>query len=172
VVAPPVLVKAHVGWVRMNKHLNVLTHVGHMESPNLVASCVNELDNTLPCFMRVQWDSVRAIHGMSVEDYVWKTVLGRGRTCPNFLASSWTVAACVAFVAHVCRVVRFIPLQGWLLIRISVTPLDMGDGLFVESKCRIINFIYCDDNYMDGDDYLVVMVYVNKYCLDIFSCLE
>jgi hypothetical protein len=31
---------------------------------------------------------------------------------------------------------------------------------------------YCDDNYMDGDDYLVVMVYVHQYCLDTFACLE
>jgi hypothetical protein len=43
-----VSVKARVGWVRMNKHLNVLTHMRHMESPNLVASCVTELDDTLP----------------------------------------------------------------------------------------------------------------------------
>jgi hypothetical protein len=41
-------VKAHVGLVRMNKHSNVLTHLGHMESPNLVASYVAELDDTLP----------------------------------------------------------------------------------------------------------------------------
>jgi hypothetical protein len=25
---------------------------------------------------------------------------------------------------------------------------------------------------MDGDDYLIVMVYVNQYCLDTFACLE
>jgi hypothetical protein len=25
---------------------------------------------------------------------------------------------------------------------------------------------------MDGDDYLVIMIYVNQYCLDTFSCLE
>jgi hypothetical protein len=31
---------------------------------------------------------------------------------------------------------------------------------------------YCDDNYTDGDDSLVVMVYVNQYCLDTFACLE
>jgi hypothetical protein len=48
VVAPAMSVKAHVGWVRRNKHLNALMHTGHMESPNLVASCVAELDNTLP----------------------------------------------------------------------------------------------------------------------------
>jgi hypothetical protein len=41
-------VKAHIDWVRMNKHLNVLTHTGHMESPNFIASCVTELDDTLP----------------------------------------------------------------------------------------------------------------------------
>jgi hypothetical protein len=48
-----VSIKAHVGWVR-NKHLNVLTHTGHMESLNLVASCVDELDDTLPRFIGVQ----------------------------------------------------------------------------------------------------------------------
>jgi hypothetical protein len=52
---PLVSIKAHDGWVRMNKHLNVLTHTGHMQSPNLVASCVIKLDNTLPpygCYTR------------------------------------------------------------------------------------------------------------------------
>jgi hypothetical protein len=31
---------------------------------------------------------------------------------------------------------------------------------------------YYDDNYMDGDDYFVVMVYVNQYCFDTFACLD
>jgi hypothetical protein len=34
--------------------LNVLTYTCHMESPNIVASCVTELDDTLPpygCYM-------------------------------------------------------------------------------------------------------------------------
>jgi hypothetical protein len=52
---PPMSVKPRVSWVRMNKQLNVLTHTGHMESPNLVASCVDELDNTLPCFTHGRW---------------------------------------------------------------------------------------------------------------------
>jgi hypothetical protein len=47
-----------------------------MESPNLVASCVDELDDTLPRFTDVQWDSVRATHGVSAESYAWKTTLG------------------------------------------------------------------------------------------------
>jgi hypothetical protein len=83
----------------MNKHLNLLTHMGHMESPNLVASCVDELDDTLPCFTGVQWDSVQATHGVSAEAYAWKTALGRGRTQPNFLTSSCTVATRVASMA-------------------------------------------------------------------------
>jgi hypothetical protein len=41
-------VKAHVGWVRMNKHLNVLTHTGHMGSPNYVALCAAETEAILP----------------------------------------------------------------------------------------------------------------------------
>jgi hypothetical protein len=48
----------------------------HMEPPNIVASCVDELDDTLPRFMGVQWDSVRATHGVSTEAYTWKTALG------------------------------------------------------------------------------------------------
>jgi hypothetical protein len=71
-----VSVKARVGWVRMNKHLKVLTHTGHMEFPNLVALCADGLDDTLPRIMSVQWDCVRAAHGVSAEAYVWKTALG------------------------------------------------------------------------------------------------
>jgi hypothetical protein len=56
-----------------------------MESPNLVASCVDELDDTLPRFTGVQWDSVRATHGVSAEAYVLKAALGRGRTQPDSL---------------------------------------------------------------------------------------
>jgi hypothetical protein len=120
---------------------NVLTHMVHMESPNWVASCVDELDDTFPRFTGVQWDSVWATHGASTEAYAWKMALGWGRTRPDFLVTSWTVATHGAFLACMCRVIRFIPLQGWLLIQISVTPSDMRDGLFAASKRRIINFI-------------------------------
>jgi hypothetical protein len=34
------------------------------------------LDDTLPHFMGVQWDSVQATHGVSAEAYMWKTALG------------------------------------------------------------------------------------------------
>jgi hypothetical protein len=47
-----------------------------MQSPNLVALCVDEMDDTLPRLTSVQWDSVHATHGVSVEAYAWKTTLG------------------------------------------------------------------------------------------------
>jgi hypothetical protein len=51
-----------------------------MESPNYVASCVDVLDDTLPRFTGVQWDSVWATHGVSAEACTWKMTLGGGRT--------------------------------------------------------------------------------------------
>jgi hypothetical protein len=72
----------------MNKHLNGLTHTGHMESLNIVASCADGLDNTLPRFTGVQWDSVRATHGVSAEANMWKTALEQGRTWPDSLTTS------------------------------------------------------------------------------------
>jgi hypothetical protein len=117
-------------------------HIRDIRNPQtFVALCVNGLDNILPRFTGVQWDSVRATHGVSAEAYTWKMTLGWGMTQLDFLASSWIVATRVAFVAHVCRIVRFIPLQGWLLIRISTTPSNMGDDLFAVFKRRIVNFI-------------------------------
>jgi hypothetical protein len=120
---------------------NVLTHTGHMESPNWVASCATEMEAILPYITSVQWDSAWPTQGVSTKAYAWKT-------CPRVrwaliisLTASWIVATHGALQACVCHVVMFIPLQGWLLIQISVTPSDMGDGLFAESKCRIINFI-------------------------------
>jgi hypothetical protein len=71
---------------------NILMHTGHMESPNWVASCVDELDNTLPRFIGVQWDSVQASHDVSTEAYTWKTALRQGTTQPGFLVTSWMVA--------------------------------------------------------------------------------
>jgi hypothetical protein len=65
-------VKAHAGWVRMNKHFNVPTHTGHMESPNLVASCTAETEAILPYLTGLQWDSAWATHGMFTELYAWK----------------------------------------------------------------------------------------------------
>jgi hypothetical protein len=31
---------------------------------------------------------------------------------------------------------------------------------------------YCDENYMDDDDYFVVVVYDNQYCFDTFASLD
>jgi hypothetical protein len=105
---------------------NVMMHTGHMESQNIAG---------------VQWDSAWATHGVSVEAYAWKMCTRVRWALIILLTTSWTVAARGALRACVCHVVRFIPLQGWLLIWISTTPSDMGDGLFAAPKCRMINFI-------------------------------
>jgi hypothetical protein len=36
---------------------------------------------------------------------------------------------------------------------------------------ELSTFYYCDDNYMDVNDYVAVMTYVNQNCLDTFVCL-
>jgi hypothetical protein len=119
---------------------NVLTHMGHMESPNWLGSCAAEMEAILPYLMGVQWDSAWATHGVSVEAYTWKMCTRVTWALIISLTVSWIIATRDALLACVCHVLRFIHLQGWLLIRISATPSDMVDGLFVASKCRIINF--------------------------------
>jgi hypothetical protein len=119
---------------------NVLTHMRHMESLNWVASCAAETEAILPYLTDVKWDSAWATHSVSTEAYAWKTCTRVRWALIISLTASWTVATRHVLWACVCHVVRFIPLQDWLLNRISVTPLYMGDGLFTESKRRIINF--------------------------------
>jgi hypothetical protein len=41
---------------------------------------VVDLDDILPRFTSVHWDSVRVTHGLPVEVFPWKMALGRGRT--------------------------------------------------------------------------------------------
>jgi hypothetical protein len=64
-------------------------------------------------------------------------------------------------VTHVCHVVRFYPLQGVLLIQISVTPSKMGDGLLVASKRSNSTFIILYLCHEMDVDYLVVDEMVN-----------
>jgi hypothetical protein len=82
------------------------------------------------------------------------------------------VATRGAFVAHVSRVVMFLPLQDCISIRISMPPSKMGDACSPHLNVELSTAQYCDDNYMDGDDYLIVMAYLNQYWLDTFACLE
>jgi hypothetical protein len=119
-----VSIQARISWALLNKHLNVLTHRGHMKSPNWVASCAAETEAILPYLTDVKWDSTWATHGVSIEAYAWKTCTRVRWTLIVSLTSSWIVATHGALRAYVCRVVRFIPVQVWLLIQISTTPSD------------------------------------------------
>jgi hypothetical protein len=113
----------------------------HMKSSNWVAPCAAEMKAIIPYLTCVQWDSAWATHSVSTKAYVWKTCTRVRWALIVSLATSWIVATCCALLSCVCRVVRFIPLQCWLLIQISVTLSDISDGLFAKSNCRIINFI-------------------------------
>jgi hypothetical protein len=68
-------------------------------------------------------------------------------------------------------VVRFIPLQGRLLIRISVTPSDMGDGLFAVDKRSDSTFIMLYLVHEMDIDYLVVDEMVNISNLFDYTCM-
>jgi hypothetical protein len=120
---------------------NVLTHMGHIESPNWVASCAAEIEAILPYLMGVQWYSAWSTHGVFTEAYEWKTCTRVRWALIISLTVSWTIATCGTLWACVCHVIRFIPLQGWPLIRISATPSNMGDGLFATPKCSNSTFI-------------------------------
>jgi hypothetical protein len=64
-------------------------------------------------------------------------------------------------MAHVCRVVRLFLLQGCILIRISMTPSEMGDDLIVEFERSNSTFIML---YLYPEmevDYLVVEEIIN-----------
>jgi hypothetical protein len=83
---------------------------------NWVASCVTEMEAILPYLMGVLEDSAWGTHGVSTEAYAWKTWTRVRWALIVSLTTLWTVATRGALLAHVCHVVRLLPLQGlnWL----------------------------------------------------------
>jgi hypothetical protein len=140
---------------------NVLTHTRHMESPNWVALCATEMEAILPYLTDVKWDIAWVTHSVSAEAYAWKTCTRVRWALIVSLTSSWIVATRGALRTCVCRVVRFIPLQGWLLIRISTTPSDMGDGLFAVFKCSNWTSFMIHMAYKMDIDYMIVDEMIN-----------
>jgi hypothetical protein len=69
----------------MNKHLKCIDAYGTNGIPKLSSFVCHELDDALPRFTGVQWDSVRATHGVSAKANTSKAALGRGWTRPGFL---------------------------------------------------------------------------------------
>jgi hypothetical protein len=60
----------------VNKIDYVLTHTEIWDHANLVASRVSKLDDTLPRFTDVQWESYLGHPWLPVEVIAWKTALG------------------------------------------------------------------------------------------------
>jgi hypothetical protein len=54
-----------------------------------------------------------------------------------------------------------------------MTPSEMGNACSPNLNVELSASYYCDDNCMDENDYFVVVVFfVNQYCLDSFACLD
>jgi hypothetical protein len=72
------------------------------------------------------------VHGPPTDSPVcgitWKTCTRVRWSLVVSVTTSWTVATHGALLAHVWHVVRFRPLQGWLLIQIFMTPSEMVDA--------------------------------------------
>jgi hypothetical protein len=71
---------------------NVLTHMGHMESPNWAASCAAKMEAILPYLTGVRWHSAWATHGVSIEAYAWKMCTRVRWALIISLTALWTVA--------------------------------------------------------------------------------
>jgi hypothetical protein len=57
----------------------------------------------------IRRNSVQANHRLPFEVFAWKTTLGRGRTWPDYLMVIAKGSHSFAFMALMCRVVRFFP---------------------------------------------------------------
>jgi hypothetical protein len=100
------------------------------------ASTVAELDDILSRFTDVQWGHVRTTHGIPIEVLTWKMTLGRGRIWPNSLIviAKGGHSCCLCGSRVSCY--QVISLTRCILIRISVTPSDMGDAWLLLLFCR------------------------------------
>jgi hypothetical protein len=106
-----VSIKDRVGWALLQQALIMYWRIWDLWGPtNLVASTVAELDNTLPRFTNVQWDSVWATHGLPIKVLMWKSALGRGRTRPDSLIVIAKGGHSCCLYTHVCRVVKLFSL--------------------------------------------------------------
>jgi hypothetical protein len=121
--------------------------------------------------------STRIVYGPPMDSSVcgitWKTC-NRERWDP-YRPYDIVVKSCHTWPIHrraYVVLVRFIPLQGWLLIRISVTLPDMSDSLFIapthRNACLLLwwwlRWLIIDDEHDYYDD-----VFTLQYCL--LSCM-
>jgi hypothetical protein len=68
-----------------------------------------------------------------------RRTLGKGATRPDFCIIVVNVGTRIAFMVHVCRVVRLFSL-GCELTRVSAKPSDMGDTcLFLSFRKSVIS---------------------------------
>jgi hypothetical protein len=140
---------------------------------NLVASTVTELDDILPHFMNVHWDSVRATHGLPVEVFVWKTALGRGRTRPDALiviakgGHSWCLCGSRVSCCQVISLARLYWFKSLWHPRIRVMLVRYCHSVEV-----LFHHVHMRHIVMFNNDYLVVKINDTKNdWLSYYACL-
>jgi hypothetical protein len=133
----------------------VLAHTGLWGPTNLVALTVAELDDTPPYLTDVQWDSVGAPTDAH-QGTAWKTCTRVRWAWLNSLivvmnyGHSWCLRGSRVLCCQVISLVRCI------LIRIFMTPSDMGKACSLCSNV-VMELHYCwFENYVDDVDYFVV----------------
>jgi hypothetical protein len=130
---------------------------------NLVASTVVELNDTLPRFMDVHWDSVRATHGLPGEVLAWKTTLGRGSTRPDSLIVIVKGGHSCCLHGSCVSCCQIISLARCILIRISVTPSEMGEACSLCPNVEVLyHYVHMRFMVMFNYDYMVVEVMILK----------
>jgi hypothetical protein len=142
---------------------------------NLVASTVAKLDDSLPRLMDVHWDSVWATHGCLSMLSRGRHALGWGRTRPDSLIV--IVKSGLSWRLHGSRVscCQVISLTRCILIRISTTPLDMGEACSLCSNV-VMELHYCwYENYgwcwlLCSQGVLIINYYMCYLCMFSIGC--
>jgi hypothetical protein len=121
-------------WPRWTRLSCVLTHMRFMGSHKLSSLTIIELVDILPRFT----DDIGIVFGPPM-DYPSRFSRGRWHKsevgpAPTLWQSMGKMVTCDTCVVHVCHGIRLFSLARWLLIRISVTPSNMGEA------CSLLSF--------------------------------
>jgi hypothetical protein len=128
---------------------NVLTHTGHMESLNWVASWATEMEAILPYLMGVQWDSAWTTHGVSAEAYAWKTCTRVWWTLIVSLIASWIIATHGSSGLTCVVLSDLYPYKVDYWFESPRHPLIWVMACSSHLNVELPTSYYCDENYMD-----------------------
>jgi hypothetical protein len=145
-----------------------MTYGGALKLSSLM---VAKLDDNLPRLMHDRRDSVQATHRLPIKVFMWKMTLGRGRTWLNSLMVivKGGHSCCLCGPRVSCW--QVISLARWLLIRISMTPSDMGEACSLHSNIEVGMTLWLLWGFLDGTDFCIsgMMLYHLLYELSLHA---